>query len=72
MEQLALAWLLAQPMVTSVLAGARNPEQVTSNAATADLNLSDELIAELSAATADLKQAMGGHLDPWSIESRAR
>lgn len=37
---LAIAWLLAQPQVTSVIAGATSPEQVRANAAAAQWQLS--------------------------------
>jgi aryl-alcohol dehydrogenase-like predicted oxidoreductase len=37
--QAALAWLAAQPAVTTVIPGARNPEQARANAAAADIDL---------------------------------
>ena len=40
--ELAFAWLLAHPAVSSVIAGAMNEEQVVANAATADWMLSRE------------------------------
>ena len=39
---LAFAWLLARPVVSSVIAGASNPGQVEQNAAAADWRLTDE------------------------------
>jgi len=54
--QVALAWLLHKPVVTSVLFGARTPEQVTENLGAADILLSDEEIEaldELGALTPD-------------------
>ncbi len=39
--QVALAWLLRRPGVTSVVVGARTDEQLTDNLAAADLELSD-------------------------------
>ncbi len=47
--QLALAWCLRQPAVTSVIVGATSPEHVDDNAAAADLELSDELLARYDA-----------------------
>ncbi|MCE2433981.1 MAG: aldo/keto reductase [Candidatus Latescibacteria bacterium] len=41
------AWLLANPCVCSVIAGATTPEQVTANAATVGWHLSDEEMAEV-------------------------
>ena len=42
MGDLAFAWLLAQPRVSSVIAGATSPEQLTRNAAAAEWKLSAE------------------------------
>ena len=39
--ELAFAWLLARPMVASVIAGATKPEQVAANAAAASWTLTD-------------------------------
>ena len=44
---LAFAWLLANPCVCSVIAGATTPEQVTANAATIGWDLSDEEMEEI-------------------------
>ena len=44
--QLALAWCLRQPAVSSVIVGATKPSHVTSNVAAADLEVSDEVMAQ--------------------------
>ncbi len=46
--QVALAWVGAQPAVTSVILGARNVEQLTDNLAAADLELSAEQLDRLT------------------------
>lgn len=46
---LAFAWLLAKPLVASVIAGATSPAQVARNAATAAFDLSPEQVAEVDA-----------------------
>lgn len=46
--QVALAWLLAKPCVTSVLIGASRPEQLMDNLAAADITLSDDETAALN------------------------
>ena len=71
-SQLALAWLLAQRGVTSVIAGARNAGQARANAAAAELDLSDEVVEELSRATSALKATLGPNPDMWERESRIR
>ena len=45
--QVALAWLLSRPGVTSVIVGARSEEQLKDNLGAADVKLSDEEIARL-------------------------
>jgi len=50
MAQLALAWVLRSPYVTSAIAGASRPEQVLENAAAADVRLPDDVTAAVDAA----------------------
>jgi voltage-dependent potassium channel beta subunit len=47
LSQLALAWLLAQDTVASVIVGATKVEHVDDNAAAGDLGLPDEVIARV-------------------------
>jgi aryl-alcohol dehydrogenase-like predicted oxidoreductase len=47
--ELAIAWLLARPTVTSVIAGATKPEQVQANAAAAAWKLTDADLVEIDA-----------------------
>lgn len=72
MTRLALAWLLHQPGVTSVIAGARNPQQAAQNAAVADLTLSADILAALDDATTPLKTALGPNLDMWESAHKSR
>jgi aryl-alcohol dehydrogenase-like predicted oxidoreductase len=48
MLDLAFAWLLGHPVVSSVIAGATKPEQVAGNAATAGWKLTPDEVAEVS------------------------
>ncbi len=50
--QVALAWLLRRPTVTSVIFGARSLEQLEDNLGAADLKLSDDQVAALDEASA--------------------
>jgi aryl-alcohol dehydrogenase-like predicted oxidoreductase len=50
--QVALAWNLAQPGVTSVIAGARRPAQLADNLGAVDVALTAQDLAELDAASA--------------------
>ena len=47
--QVALAWLLHQPVVTSVIIGAKRPEQLAENLAAVDVVLTGEDLAALEA-----------------------
>jgi len=72
MATVALAWLIAQPGITSVIVGGRIPAQVERNVAAAELMLSDEIVAELNAITEPLRQRLGTNLDMWEGEADSR
>jgi 1-deoxyxylulose-5-phosphate synthase len=57
LPQLALAWVLRRPEVSSAIIGATRPEQVTENARASGVTLSPEAIARVEA-------ALGGALLP--------
>ena len=56
--ELAFAWLLAHPEVSSVIAGATTPEQITANAKAADWHLSAVEMAEMDDPT-----STGSHME---------
>jgi len=70
MGQVALAWLLAQDGVTSVIAGARNAEQAAENAKAGDLQLDADVLARLDEATRQVKEIIGPNADMWQTDSR--
>lgn len=72
MAQVAIAWDLAQPGVTSVITGIRNPEQARANAAAADLELPPDVLEALNRATEPLKRLLGPNADMWQSNSRIR
>ncbi|MBN1873087.1 MAG: aldo/keto reductase [Anaerolineae bacterium] len=72
MAQVALAWILKQPAVATVIAGARNPRQVQANAAAVALNLSDDIVTALTAATDPLKAKLGPNPDMWENDAHSR
>jgi aryl-alcohol dehydrogenase (NADP+) len=57
--QVALAWLLAQPAVTSPIVGITRPEHLTDAVAAVDLELTDDEVAELGADY--MPHAIAGH-----------
>ena len=74
--QIALAWLLHQPSVTSVIVGARNTSQLKDNLASVDVKLGDADLAEIDAASRLTPEYPGwmtlsddrrpGHVRDWS------
>ncbi len=57
--QLAIAWTLAHPSVTSSIVGAKSPEQVRHNALAADWRLSEDDMAELAGILGDVDLSRG-------------
>ncbi len=51
--ELALAWLASQPAVSTIIAGARRPEQVTANTKAAEWRLTPEELAEIDRVLAE-------------------
>jgi len=51
-SQVAIAWLLVQPAVTSVILGARTVDQLVDNLGASDVDLTADEIARLSEASA--------------------
>ncbi|HEX4501279.1 MAG TPA: aldo/keto reductase [Scandinavium sp.] len=47
--QIALAWLLHQPVVSSVIIGAKRPDQLADNIAATEIRLSEEELKQLNA-----------------------
>ncbi len=72
MAQLSLAWVINKPAVATVIAGARSPEQIRSNAAAAALELSPDVLAALDEATEPLKAAFGANADLWQSDKNSR
>jgi myo-inositol catabolism protein IolS len=72
MAQVAVAWLLHQPGVTSVIAGARRPDQIQETARAVELTLAAETIGDLDEATEDVKRCVGSNPDMWQSQSRFR
>jgi aryl-alcohol dehydrogenase-like predicted oxidoreductase len=72
MALMSVAWVLQQPGVASVIAGARQPEQVREMATAVDLLLNPTVVQRLNAATEQVKQILGPNPDMWSSASRFR
>jgi len=72
MASVALAWVRQQPCVTSVLVGARSPEEVRLNQPAFELTLAPSVSESLTAATEAVKAKLGINPDPWMSPSRYR
>jgi aryl-alcohol dehydrogenase-like predicted oxidoreductase len=72
MSDLAVAWLLHQPNVTSVLTGIRRPEQAAANAGAAALELDADSLERLARATEPVKRALGTNPDLWQSGESSR
>lgn len=72
MARVSVAWLLHQPGVTAVIAGARKPDQIRQTAQAVDLELSLETVRQLAEATEEVKRAIGPNPDMWQSPSRFR
>jgi len=70
MSVVALSWLLAQEGVTSVLAGARRPQQILQNVKAASVDLPRDVVDRLSAVTARVKDRLGPNPDVYQTDSR--
>ncbi len=59
MSQLAIAWVLSNPNVSSAIVGASRPEQITENAKAAGVTLPEDVLSAIDYALGDLV-----HTDP--------
>lgn len=67
MADVALAWSLAQPGITSVIAGGRTAAQALQNAKGADITLASAVLSALNKATEAVKAHLGDDADPWAF-----
>ena len=72
MAILSLAWVRAQPGVTSFLVGARSPDELAWNLPVLEVALPAELQERLSAATDLVKRKLGTNPDMWLTPGRMR
>ncbi len=72
MNQLALAWIIAHPRVSSTLVGSRNATQLDENAATANIHLSPNIVKELDVATNLLLDRLGSNPDYYEASTNSR
>ncbi len=72
MSDMSLAWVLQRQAVTSVLAGARNPQQLLQNIQAVNIELEPDVMAELDRATQPLKEKLGTNPDMYQAANDSR
>jgi myo-inositol catabolism protein IolS len=72
MVDVALAWVLAQPGVASVITGVRGPKQVRQNAKAADLELPEDALSRLTLVSGMLMDALDRNPDMWQAGENSR
>ncbi len=72
MAAVALAWVRDQPGVSSLLIGARSPQELAWNLPALDVTLPADAKAELARVTEPVKAKLGPSPDPWLTPSRVR
>lgn len=72
MSEVALMWLLQQPAVSCVIAGASSPDQLRQNVAAMNTPLEPEVVDKLGVATQSLKKTLGSDPDMWDGGDQAR
>lgn len=72
MANVALAWVRQQQGVATLLIGARTPDELQRNLPALELELSDDVVRNLSRLTEDIKRYLDGNADMWSSDNRMR
>jgi aryl-alcohol dehydrogenase-like predicted oxidoreductase len=72
MPELAVAWLLHQNGVCSVLTGARKPDEIIQNVKAAEIKLDYENLQKITKATEEVKKKLGINPDMWVNEENSR
>jgi aryl-alcohol dehydrogenase-like predicted oxidoreductase len=72
MADLALAWVAAQPGVTTVIVGTRTPDQLAESLRGIEQTLSPDVLAELDRLTQPVKAKLGPNADLWQSSANSR
>jgi len=70
--KIALAWVRSRPGITSLLVGARSPDELDLNIPAFEYELPAGIAGRLSAATQPVKANLGSNADMWSGDNRMR
>jgi len=72
LTEIALAWPLTNPAITSVIVGSTKEEQVKENIKAVQVKLKPEVIQKLNEATNALKEKLGPNADLWQGNNNSR
>jgi aryl-alcohol dehydrogenase-like predicted oxidoreductase len=72
MADVALAWIMQQAGIVSVITGASNADQLRKNVNAVESPLSDDVLQKLDAATTKLKTVLGSNPDMWDGGENSR
>ena len=70
--KVALAWVRSRPGITSLLVGARSPDELDLNIPAFEYDFPPRIADRLSAATEPVKAKLGSNADMWSGDNRMR
>lgn len=70
--KVALAWVRSRPGITSLLVGARSPEELDLNIPAFEYWLPAGIADQLAAATEPVKEKLGSNADMWNGDNRMR
>jgi len=70
--KIALSWVRSRPGITSLLVGARSPEELDLNIPAFEYELPEGIADRLSAATEPVKAKLGSNADMWNGDNRMR
>ena len=70
--EIALSWVRSRPGITTLLVGARSPEELDLNIPAFEYELPDGIADELEAVTDPVKLKLGSNADMWNGDNRMR
>lgn len=70
MTELSIGWLKSKKAVGGVIVGTKNAEQSHNLKDIINIKLDEDLVKKLDEVTLNLRDALGGNIDPWDFRTR--
>jgi|TARA_B100001971_G_scaffold186754_1_gene186918 aryl-alcohol dehydrogenase-like predicted oxidoreductase len=70
--KVSLSWVRSRPGITSLLVGARSPDELQSNIPAFEYELPEFVADELTNATENVRLKLGSNADMWKGDNRMR